>query len=182
VPSPQELPHRDEDAEVGCIASPPHPRATAALAASPAPRGGSSYSSPPHYSCCAEPWWSATWQMINTAGCRTKSSPSGGAVVPVWGCAHRHRPGPGGPLCDEVARRAAPSSIVGGKGGGGGTGFAAQPPLPSCWAEYTSIATCRTLGVTDQDLHRSEAWLVNYRSCGRGGILLGHSVGPGGAW
>ncbi len=125
VPSPQESPHRDEDAGVGRIVSPPHPCATAALAASPAPRGGSSYSSPPRYSCRAEPWRSATWPMINTTGCGTKSSPSRGAVVPVWGCAHWRRPGPGGPLCGEVARGAAPGSVVGGGGGGGGTGFAA---------------------------------------------------------
>jgi hypothetical protein len=183
VPSPQELPHRNKDAGVGRIVSPPHPRATAALAASPAPWGGSSYSSPLRYSCRAEPWRSATWPMINTAGCRTKSSPSGDAVVPVWGCAHRRRLGPGVPLCGEVARGAAPGSIVGGGGGGGGggAGFAARPPPPLCRADYASITTCRTLGVTDQDLCRSEAWLVNHCSCGRGGILLGHSVAPGGA-
>jgi hypothetical protein len=157
VPSPQESPHRNEDAGVGRIVSPPHPRATASLTASPAPRGGSSCSSPPCYSCCAEPWRSATWPMINTAGCGTKSSPSGGAIVPVWGGAHRRRPGPGGPLCGEVARGAAPGSVVGGGGGGRGVGFAARPPPPSCRAEYTSVTTCRTLGVTDLDLHRLEA-------------------------
>jgi hypothetical protein len=138
--------HCNEDGGVGRIVLPPHPRATAALAASPAPRGGSSYSSPSRYSCRAEPWRSATWPMINTAGCGTKSSPSGGAVVPVWGCVHRHRPGPGGPLCGEVTRGAAPGSIVGGRG----AGFAARPPLPSCRAEYASVTTCRTLGVTDR--------------------------------
>ncbi len=181
VPSLQELPHRDKDAEVGRIVLPPHPPATAALAASPAPRGGSSYSSPPRYSCRAEPWRSVTWPMINTAGCGTKSSPSGGAFVPVWGCAHQRRPGPGGPLCGEVARGAAPGSVVGGGGGGGGADFVARPPPPSCRAEYASVTTCRTLGVTDQDLRRSEAWLINHRGCGQGGILLGHSVAPGGA-
>ncbi len=138
---------------MGCIVLPPQ---TAALAASPAPRGGSSYSSPPRYSCRAEPWRSATWPTINTTGCGTKSSPSGGAVVPVWGCAHWRRPGPGGPLCGEVARGAAPGSVVGGGGGGGGAGFAARPPPPSCRAEYASVTTCRTLGVTDQDLHRTD--------------------------
>ena len=85
VPSPQESPHRNEDAGVGRIVSPPHPRATASLTASPAPRGGSSCSSPPCYSCCAEPWRSATWPMINAAGCRAKSSPFGGAVFPIRG-------------------------------------------------------------------------------------------------
>ncbi len=65
---------------------------------------------------------SATWLMINTARCRTKSSLSRGAVIPVWGCAHWRRPGPGGPLCGEVARGAAPGSVVGGGGGGGGAG------------------------------------------------------------
>jgi hypothetical protein len=114
VPSPQESLHRDEDAGVGHIASPPHPPATAVLAASPAPRGGSSYSSPPHYSCRAEPWRSATWPMINTSGYGTKSSPFGGAVVPVWGCAHRRRLGPGGPLCGEVP--AAKSGVGAGVG------------------------------------------------------------------
>jgi hypothetical protein len=146
----------------------------------PTPRGGSSYSSPPCYSCRAEPWWSATWPMINTAGCGTKSSPSGVAVIPVWGCAHQRRPGPGGPLCGEVPRGAAPGSVV--RGGGGGAGFAAQLPPPLCWAEYASITTCRTLGVTDQDLRRLEVWLLNHHGCGWGGILLGHSVAPGGAW
>jgi hypothetical protein len=139
APSLQELPHRDEDAGVGRIASPPHPRATATLAASPAPRGGSSYSSPPRYSCRAEPRRSATWPLINTAGCGTKSSPSGGAVVPVWGCAHLNRQGPGGPLCGEVARGAAPGSVVrgGGRGGGGvrGRGF--------CGAAATAIVPGR---------------------------------------
>jgi hypothetical protein len=182
VPSPQESPHRDEDAGVGRIVLPPHPRTTAALTASPAPRGGSSCSSPPRYSCRAEPWRSATWPMINTAGCGAKSSPSGGAVVPVWGCAHRLRPGPGGPLCGEVPRGAALGRVVGGVGGGRGAGFAARPPPPLCRAEYASVTTCRTLGVTDQDLRRSEAWLVNHRGCGRGGISLGHSLAPGGAW
>ncbi len=151
--------------------SPPHPPTTAALTASPAPRGGSSCSSPPCYSCCTEPWRSATWPMINTAGCRTKSSPSGGASSLSGGVLTGATPGPGGPLCGEVARGAAPGSIIEGGGRGRGADFAARPPPPSCRAEYASITTCRTLGVTDQDLCRSEAWLVNHRGCDRGGHL-----------
>ncbi len=158
VPSPQELPHHDEDAGVGRIMSPPHPRVTTALAASPAPWGGSSYSSPPRYSCCAEPWQSATWPMINTAGCGTKSSPSGGAVVPVWGCAHRRHPGPGGPLCGEVARGAAPGSVVGVRAGAGarvlrrgcrrhraGQNAPASPPA-GCWESRTRTCAGRRRG------------------------------------
>jgi hypothetical protein len=87
------------------------------------------------------------------------SSPSGGAVVPIRGCACRRHPGPGGPPCGGVARGAAPGSGVGDRGRG--TGFAAQPPPPSCRAEYASVTTGWTLGVTDQDLRRSEAWLGN---------------------
>jgi hypothetical protein len=148
APPPQESPHRDEDAGGGHIATPPHPREIAVLAASPAPRRGSSFSSPPRYSCRAEPRRSATWPMINAAGCGAKSSPSGGAVVPVQGRARRRRPGPGGPPCGGVARGAAPGS---GFGGGGGV-FAARPPPQSCRAEYASVTAGRTPGVTDQDM------------------------------
>ncbi len=155
-PPPQEPPHHDEDAGGDCIATPPHPRATATLAASPSPRRGSSFSSPPRYSCRAEPRWSAMWPMINAAGCRAKSSPSRGAVVPVQGRARRHRPGPGGPPCGGVARGVAPGSGFG--DGEGGTGFA-----PSCQAENASVTAGRTPGVMDQDLRRSEAWLGNRR-------------------
>jgi hypothetical protein len=125
---PQESPHRDEDAGEGLIATPPPPRTTAAPAASPATRRGSSSSSPPRCSCRTEPQRSTTWPMINAAGCGAKSSPSGGAVVPVRGHARRRRPGPGGPPCGGVTKGAAPGSGVGGGGGGGGAGFAAQPP------------------------------------------------------
>ncbi len=69
----------------------PPPRATATPAPSPAPRHGYSFSSPPCCSCCAEPWRSATWPMINAAGCGAKSSPSGGAIILVQGC-HCPRP------------------------------------------------------------------------------------------
>jgi hypothetical protein len=177
---------------------PPHPRATAALAASPASQRGSSFSSPPRDSCHAEPRRSTTWPMINAAGCRAKSSSSGGAVVPVRGHACRRRPGPGGPPCGGAARGAAPGSRVG--DGGGGAGFAAQPPLPSCRAEYASVTAGRMPGVTDQNLRQSEAWLSNYRclagviravlappppqahhhGCGRGGHLARPRRGAGG--
>jgi hypothetical protein len=175
---------------------PPHPCETAILAASPAPRRGSSFSSPPCYSCCAEPQWSATWPMINAAGCGAKSSPSGGATVLVQGCAHRRRPGPGSPPCSGVARGAALGS--GFRGGGGG--FTARPPPQSCRAEYASVTTSRTPGVTNQDMHKPEAWLGNRRrlagviravvsdlppqaqrcGCGRGGHLARPRRGAGG--
>ncbi len=118
TPPLQESLHRDEDAGGGRIATPPPPSATAAPAPSPAPRRGSSFSSPPHYSGHAEPRWSATWPMINAAGCRAKSSPSGGAVVPVRGRACWRHPGPGSPPCGGVAKGVAPGSGVEGRGGG----------------------------------------------------------------
>ncbi len=102
---------------------------------------------PPHYSGCSEPQRSATWPMINAAGCRAKSSPSGGTVIPVQGRAHRRRPGHGGPPCGGIAKGAAPSSGVG--SGGRGAGFSAQPLPPSCLVEYTSVTAGRTPGVTD---------------------------------
>jgi hypothetical protein len=113
APLPQELMHHNKD-RGGHISTPPHPRKTAVLAASPAPRHGSSFSSKPPYSCHAEPWRSTAWPMINAAGCRAKSSPSRGAVVPIQGCAHRRRPRPSGPPCVGVARgwhRAAESGV-----------------------------------------------------------------------
>ncbi len=139
----------------------PHPWATAALAASPAPQPGSSFSSPPHYSCHVKPWQSATWPMINAAGCGAKSSLSGGAVVRIRGRALRRCPEPGGPPCVEVAKGAAPGSGV--RGGGGGAGFAARLLPPLCLAEYASVTAGWTPGVTDQDLRQSEAWLGNRR-------------------
>jgi hypothetical protein len=134
--------------------------------------------------------------MINAAGCGAKSSPSGGAVVPVQRRARRHRPGPGGPPCGGVARGAAPGSGV----GGGGGGFAARLPPQSCRAEYASITAGLTPGVTDQDMRRLEAWLGNCRrlagviravvagpplqaqccGCGRGGHLARPRGGTGG--
>jgi hypothetical protein len=121
APPPQELPHRNKDARGGCMATPPPPYVTAAPAPSPAPWRGSSFSSPLHYSGRSEPWRSATWPMINAAGWGAKSSPSGGAVVPVWGRACQGHPGSGGPPCSGVAKGAAPGSGVGGKGGGAGS-------------------------------------------------------------
>ncbi len=116
MPPPQESPHCNKDAGRDRIAMPPHPRATAALAASLAPRHGSSFSSPPRYSCRAEPRWSDTWLMINAAGCGAKSSPSRGAVVPVRG---RRRPHLGVRL-PAPPRTWRPTVRWGCQGGGGG--------------------------------------------------------------
>jgi hypothetical protein len=77
----------------GRFTTPPHPRATAAPAAFPAPQHGSSISSPPHCSCHAEPRRSAAWPMINTTGCGAKSYPSGGAVIPIRGACLPALPG-----------------------------------------------------------------------------------------
>jgi hypothetical protein len=98
LPPPQESLHRNKDTGGTHIVMPPHPRATAALPASHAPRCGSSFSSPPRYSCCAEPLQSATWLMINAAGYGAKSSPFGGALAGVaWDLgAHRVVGSPGG--------------------------------------------------------------------------------------
>jgi hypothetical protein len=130
MPPLQELPHCDRNAGGGRIATPPPPRVTTAPACYPAPWRGSSFSSPLCCSCCAEPRWSATWPMINAAGCGAKSSLSGGTVVPVQGRARRCRPGPGGPPCGGVAKGVAPSSGVG--GGDGDAGFGAWPLPPLC--------------------------------------------------
>jgi hypothetical protein len=178
---------------------PPH--ATAAPAPSPASRRGSSFSSPPHCSCRAELRRSATWLMINTNRCGVKSSPSGGAVVPVRGHARRRHPGPGGPPCSGVAKGAALGSGV--RGGGRGADLAVRLPPPSCRAEYASVTAGWTPGVTDQDLRWLEAWL-GHRRClagvmaglslparhrrpivavaAWGSILLGHDVVLGGAY
>ncbi len=136
--------------------------------------------------------------MINTAGCGAKSSPFGGAIVPVQGHARQRRPGPGGPPCCGVAKGAEPGSGVG--GGGGGAGFEARPPPSSCRAEYASVTAGRTPGVANQDLRWLEAWLGNRRRLmgvmarlllparrcrpvvavvARGSISLGHGVTPG---
>ncbi len=188
LPPLQELPHCNKDAGGDRIAMPPHPRVTAALAASPAPQRGSSFSSLPCYSCHADSQRSATWLMINANGCRAKSSPSGGAVVPVRGGACRRHPGLGGPPCGGIARGAVPGSGV--RDGGGGTGFEARPPPPSCRAENASVTAGQMPGVIDQDLRRSEVWLGN-RRCLMGAIravVAGlppqahcHSHGRGGA-
>ncbi len=86
-------------------------------------------------------------------------------------------------------------------GRGGGMDFVARMPPPSCRAEYAHITAGQTLAVTDQDLHRSVAWLGNCRCLAgvmaglslpahhrrpiikvgvRGGILIGHSMAPEG--
>jgi hypothetical protein len=105
---------------------PPPPSTTAALAPSLTPRHGCSFSSPPRCSFCAEPRWSATWPMINTTGCRSKSSPSGGAIVPIQGHARQRHLGPGGPPCGGVTKGVALGSRV--RGGGRDAGFAAIVP------------------------------------------------------
>jgi hypothetical protein len=46
---------------------------------------------------------------------------------------------------------------------GWGRRFTARPPPPSGRAEYASVTAGQTPGVTDQDLHQSEAWLGNRR-------------------
>jgi hypothetical protein len=91
-----------------------------------------------------------------------------GEVIPVQG--HR-RPRPGArlpappgtwrPTVRLGYQGAAPGIGVG--GGGGGAGFAARPLPPLCWVEYASNTAGQTLGVTDQDLRRSEEWLGNHR-------------------
>jgi hypothetical protein len=131
-------------------------------------------SSPPHYSGHAEPRQSAAWPMIIAAGCVSKSSPSGGADVSVWGRTRRRCPGPGGPPCSGSAKEVAPGSRVGGRGGG--AGFAVRPPPQSCRAEYASVTAGQTPGDTDQDLHRSEAWLGKRRCLG--GVIRAVVAGP----
>ncbi len=95
-----------------------------------APQRGSSFSNPVHYSGHAEPRRFAAWQMINAAGCGAKSSPSGGAVVPVRGRAPLCRPGPGGPLGGEFARGRGRAAESGGGGGRGFRGAAAAAIVP----------------------------------------------------
>ncbi len=129
LPPLQESLHRDKDAGGGRIAMPPPPRTTNAPTPSPAPRCGSSFSSPPQYSSHAEPWRSATWPMINAPGCGAKSSPFGNAVVHVRGRACRCRPGPGGSPCSGVAKGVTPGSGVGGGGGGLRRGGAAAAAI-----------------------------------------------------
>ncbi len=163
---------------------------------------GSSFSSPPHYSGHAEPRRSATWWMINAAGCRAKSSPSGGAVVPIWGRACRHRSGPGGPLCGGVAKGGALGSGVGGGGQGRGTGSwrdchhhpswgntPASPPAgrresrpgPAPvrrMARQTSVSCGRDKGCHSPACHRRPISTV----VARGSISLSHGMAPEGAW
>jgi hypothetical protein len=96
-----------------------------------------------------------------------------------------------------------PGGGVGGVGRVGGMSFVVQMPPLSCRAEYARITAGQTPTVTDQDLRQSVAWLGN-RQClegvmarlllparhlrpvvavvARGGILIGHGVGPKGAW
>ncbi len=88
--------------------------------------------------------------MINAAGCGVKSSPSGGALASA---------------ARDLAARCAVGSRRGRRwaaesgAGVGGAEFVAQPPPPSCQAEYASITAGQMPGVMDQDLHWSEAWL-----------------------
>jgi hypothetical protein len=62
------------------------------------------------------------------------------------------------------------------RGRGWGRGFAARPPPPSCMAKYASITAGRTPGVTDQDLHWSEAWLGKRRRLA--GVIKAVVPGP----
>ncbi len=55
-------------------------------------------------------------------------------------------------------------------------GFAAWLPPPLCLAEYTSVTTGRTPGVTDQDLSKSEAWLGNHQCLA--GMIRAVVAGP----
>ncbi len=52
----------------------------------------------------------------------------------------------------------------------------AQPPLPSCLAEYASVTAGRTPGVTDQDLPQSEAWLGKHQHLA--GVIRAVVAGP----
>ncbi len=174
TPPPQESPHRDEDAGGGRIATPPPPRATAAPAPSPAHRRGSSFFSPPHYSGHAEPRRSATWPMINAAGCGAKSSLIRGRRRPRPGARSPAPPGTWRPIVrwDRQGGGAGQRS----RGRGRGRGFAARPPPPSCLAEYASVTAGGTSGVTDQDLRRSEAWLGKRRRLA--GVIRAVVAGP----
>jgi hypothetical protein len=119
APPPQESPHRDKDAGGGRITMPNPPPCDRRPRTLPRLPAWLLLLLPPAQSGHAEPRQSATWPMINVAGCGAKSSPSGGAVVPVWGRTCRRHPGPGGPPCGGVAKVAVPGSGVRGGGGGG---------------------------------------------------------------
>ncbi len=129
---------------------------------------------PPHYSGHAEPRRSATWPMSNAAGCgANKSSPSRGAVVPDGA----RSPAPPGTWRPTVRwGRQGGGAGQRSRGRGRGNGFAARPPQPSCPAEYASVTAGRTPGVTDQDLRRSETWLVKRRRLA--GVIRAVIVGP----
>jgi hypothetical protein len=128
-----------------------------------------------------------------------------GKVFPILG---RHRPHLGACL-PAPPRTWRPTVRWGRQGGsagqrsrgrGRGRGFAARLPPPLCLAEYASVTTGRMPGVTDQDLHRSEAWLgkrrplagviravvaglppkAHRRGCGRGEHLARPWRGPEG--
>jgi hypothetical protein len=88
-----------------------------------------------------------------------------GKVFPIRGC-RRPRPGVHLPAPWQ------PTMQWGCQGGGAGQrswgqgwgrGFAARPPLPSCLVEYASLTAGWMLGVMDQDLRWSEAWLGKRR-------------------
>ncbi len=104
-----------------------------------------------------------------------------GEVFPIRG---RRRPHPGVrlPALPGIWRPTVRWGPQGGSAGqwswgqGRGRGFAAQPPLPSCLAEYASVTAGRTPGVTDQDLRRSEAWLGKHRCLA--GVIRAVVAGP----
>jgi hypothetical protein len=91
-----------------------------------------------------------------------------GKVFHIQGCHRPHR----GARSPALPRTWRPTMQWGCQGGGAGQrswgrgrgrGFMVRPPLPSCLAEYASVTSGRTPGVTDQVLRRSEAWLGKCR-------------------
>ena len=104
-----------------------------------------------------------------------------GEVFPIRG-RRRLRPGARSPAPPGIWRPTVRWGHQGGgvgqrsRGRGRGRGFAARPPPPSCLAEYASVTAGRTPGVTDQDLHRSEAWLGKCRR--PAGVIMAVVTGP----
>jgi hypothetical protein len=153
---------------------------------------------PPRYSSRAQPRRSATWPMINAAGCGAKSSPSGAPSSPSKGAlagatrdlaAHRALGSPGG----GAGQRS--------RGRGRGRGFrdaAAAAIVPGGIRQRHRRPDAGSHG--PGHVRRSEAWLGNRqrlagviravvagpppqahrrgRGRGRGGISLGHGVAP----
>ncbi len=97
-----------------------------------------------------------------------------GKVFPIQGHACRPRQGPCGLPCSGIAKGAAPGCRVG--GGGRDAGFAVRLLPPSCRVEYASVTAGQMLGVTDQDLRWSEAWLCNHQHLT--GVIRAVVTGP----